>query len=152
MSDGFEVSVPLQVRFRDLDALGHVNNAVYLSYLEMARVQYFREMLPDQTVTTRAFDFIIARVEIDYLAAASMEEELVCHIGLVEVGRRSFVYEYLLESVTTGEAKARARSVQVTYDYVKGEPTEVAPEMVARVENMRRLKGLTSPMRKGGDQ
>ncbi|MFN4071655.1 MAG: acyl-CoA thioesterase, partial [Thermus caldifontis] len=62
--EGFPVSVPIQVRFRDLDALGHVNNAVYLTYFEVARAAYFQRLKEDWLEKGH---FILARAEVDFL-------------------------------------------------------------------------------------
>jgi acyl-CoA thioester hydrolase len=76
--EGFPVVVPIQVRFRDLDALGHVNNAVYLTYLEVARAAYFSRLEPDWVGKGH---FILARAEVDFLRPILLEDP-------VEVGVR----------------------------------------------------------------
>ena len=70
MPEPTPVRVPIDVRWRDLDPLGHVNNAVYLSYFEIARVRYAQALLPDalpvdaRTPIPRDFQFLIVRVAV----------------------------------------------------------------------------------------
>ena len=67
----FPVTLPVEVWFRDLDAMGHVNNAVYLTYFEQARIHYWNSLLeglPPEQREFRRFGFIIVRAEVDYVA------------------------------------------------------------------------------------
>ena len=141
--DGYEVSAQIQVRFKDLDAMGHVNNAVYLTYLEMARVQYFRELLGD--LKACSFEFIMARVEIDFLAPVQMEDALVCRIGVTSFGRSTFEFSYLLESQESGQAVARAKSLQVMYDYSAGQSRKLDSDTKGRMAALRTQRGLPEP-------
>ena len=86
----------LDVRFRDCDPMGHVNNAVYLTYLEQARFAHWREVwgvnferLPENTPGV-----ILARAEIDYRRPAKYGDVLEIRIGLEKIGRTSFTYLY----------------------------------------------------------
>ena len=142
----FEVSVDLQVRFRDLDAMGHVNNAVYLTYLEMARVEYWKRLMGK--VSADAYRFIIARIELDYLAPVALTDELSCCIGLTEIGGSSFRFEYLLYRRNDGRAAARAVSVQVGYDYQAGKVVPLDPGFRRLVTALRSGKGLPPPAAK----
>ncbi len=126
----FPLVVPVQVRFRDLDALGHVNNAVYLSYLEMARVAYVQSRFG--LSHPRDFSFILARVEIDYKSPVTLGERLVVGIGVAHVGKRSFRFAYEIREASSGRLVAQAETVQVMYDYQAQKPVAI-PEEVRRV-------------------
>ena len=94
----------LEVRFRDCDAMGHVKNAVYLTYLEQARFAHWRANgLAGHTLDSAPADgggpaaipgVIVARVEIDYRRAARHADVLRVHLGVAAIGRTSFTYEY----------------------------------------------------------
>jgi acyl-CoA thioester hydrolase len=109
----------IEVRFQDLDAFGHVNNAVFATYLEQARVGYFRDVLG---LTTRDFRFVIANLEIDYRAAVTDLGPVSVRIAVSDCGRTSFTFEYQVhqgeELVAVGE------TVQVTVDE-SGTPTPI---------------------------
>jgi acyl-CoA thioester hydrolase len=101
------------VRFRDLDALGHVNNAVYLTYLEQARVAFLR---PGGAEIS---SMILARVEIDFRAQVGLGETVEIAVTPTRVGNKSFELSY---EVKVGERLvAEAKSVLVAYDYEREE-------------------------------
>ena len=110
-----------QVRFRDLDPMGHVNNAVFLTYIEQARVAFFAEAgaatgLEDMTM-------IVARVEIDFRAPVRLGQEVEVTVRAARFGTKSFDFEY--ELTVDGEIVAEAKSVQVAYDYGRREPVAI---------------------------
>ena len=124
----------LEVRFRDCDPMGHVNNAVYLTYLEQARFAHWRavwgfnfEGLPEN-----APGVILARAEIDYRRPARYGDMLEVRISLDRIGRTSFSYTY--EIVDQNDlVVAEARSVQVMYDYAAGKPVPLSDEMRSKL-------------------
>jgi len=96
------------VRFRDVDAMGHVNNAVYSTYLEQARIGVLGDLEP----------FILARVEIDFRAELRSGEQIEVRTRCARVGTKSFELEH---QIWTGDRLvADARSVLVGYDYQTG--------------------------------
>ncbi len=105
----------LQVRFGDTDAFGHVNNAVFASYLELARIRYLQEVLhPD-----RPFDrmpLILARLEIDYRSPIFFDEEIVVETGVTHVGRTSFGMRHRM-ATADGRLVGESSSILVAYDY-----------------------------------
>lgn len=122
----------LQVRFRDCDAMGHVNNAVYLTYLEEARFAYWRSIWGAEMGSPGTPKVILARAEIDYRKAATYGDVLEVRLALEKIGRTSITstYEILTES---GELIANARTVLVAYDYARAEPVPIADEVRARL-------------------
>jgi acyl-CoA thioester hydrolase len=122
----------LEVRFSDCDPLGHVNNAVYLTYLEQARIVLWRSQVgswsrrgPDGR---RGEGFILARAEIDFRSQAHDGDQLEVRLALAGFGRTSATYEYEIVDVPTGRLVAAARTVQVWYDYDAGEPAPLTDE------------------------
>ncbi|AMA75025.1 esterase [Thermus parvatiensis] len=129
--EGFPVKVPVQVRFRDLDALGHVNNAVYLTYFEVARVAYFSRLERDWVGRGH---FILARAEVDFLRPIHLEDPVEVGVRVVRIGRSSFDMEYRVE--VRGEEAARGRTVQV---WLEGGSPAPLPEAIR--ERIRALEG-----------
>jgi acyl-CoA thioester hydrolase len=105
-----------RVRFRDVDAMGHVNNAVFATYVEQARIEYLRHVaLLDGPVY---MGMILARLEIDFVAPAEPGGEIEIGVRPSRTGSKSFDLEYELRQ---GEREvARARTVLVAYDYERG--------------------------------
>jgi len=108
-------SHPIEVRFRDLDALGHVNNAVYLTYLESARIAYWMHVTRRSGLD--ALDMILARVEIDYRSPLSYGEAVDVTVRCASMRRSSFVLEFTATERAAGRLVAEARKVLVHYDY-----------------------------------
>lgn len=132
-SDSFPLKVSITVRFRDLDAMGHVNNSVYLTYFEEARVAYYR-LLTGHELDPATFDFVIAEITCTYRSPARLGEVLEVAIRTSEVRSRSFVFEYLITERESKRVVATGRSVQVAYDYAAGRTKSLSEEMVARME------------------
>jgi acyl-CoA thioester hydrolase len=118
--DRFSHSTTLTVRWRDLDALAHVNNAVYFTYLEHARVGYLRHLglVPDDP---DAIGIIMAEATCRYLSSLRLREQVTVHIRVSEIKNSSFVFEYRI-SGEDGRLAATARTVQVCYDYQAAHP------------------------------
>ena len=100
------------VRFRDVDALGHVNNAAYLTYLEQARIAFLAPMGADQT------GMILARAEIDFRSQVGFGEVVEIEVRPLRVGTKSFELAYLLRVGET--VVAEAKTILVAYDYATG--------------------------------
>ncbi|HET7216888.1 MAG TPA: thioesterase family protein [Vicinamibacterales bacterium] len=131
----FLFSHKIEVRFRDCDPLGHVNNAAYLTYLEQARLFYWKSLWGfgvDQALHSPGV--ILARAEIDYRLPAHYGQTLEVRIDLAAVGKTSFTYDY--EVVDEGaRVVASARTVQVMYDYGTGRPVPIPAEIRAKMQN-----------------
>jgi len=134
----FRYSCPVEVRFRDCDPMGHANNAVYLTYLEVARFAYWRDVCGGRGWGD--IKFIMARVEVDYKAPAEQGDILDVRLGITSFGRTSFVFEYEVLDQHRGLI-AKARTVQVMYDYPTSKPVPVLQEFKNRVSA---YEGMTS--------
>ena len=121
----------LEVRFRDCDSFGHVNNAVYLTYLEQARFAYWQR-LSGQSGAAR--NIILARAECDYRKPATVGDRLVVRLRVTTIGNSSFTLEYEVVNAKTRDVVAEARTVQVTYDYAAGRSVPIPDDMRARLE------------------
>lgn len=126
------VVAPLRPRFRDTDAMGHINNAVYITYLEVARQEYWRVFKDDENY--RVVPFILARVEVDFRSEALMHETLELCIRCSFIGGKSFGFDYEIREQKTQRLVVKATSVQVFYDYAAKASIPCPPEMRARFE------------------
>ncbi len=120
------------MRFRDLDPMGHVNNAVYLSYCEYARTQFYMKHAFKRSL--HDIDFILAHVEIDYLAAAEWGDEVVVSVWPSKIGESSFTLSYELRDKKSDRLLAKSASVQVSYDYDKRKTKPIPPEFRKMLE------------------
>ena len=119
-----------EVEFRDLDGLGHVNNAVYLSYLESAKVQYFREVVGAGNLAQLG---IVADAKISYRSPAFFGERLEIGVRVGRVGTKSVEFEFEIRG-PDGRLVAEASSVHVAFDYASREPIELPEEWKRRIE------------------
>ena len=122
----------LEVRFRDCDGLGHVNNAVYLTYLEQARFAFWQRLTGVSGIPR---SFILARVECDYRAQATAGDRLARPAA--RLGRRADRASPSSTEIVNGrtrEVVATARTVQVMYDYTEGRSIPVPDDIRARLE------------------
>ena len=115
--DGFNYVHRETVRFRDVDEMGHVNNAVYLTYLEDARIGFLRPMGADVP------QMILARAEIDFRWPLAEGDQLEIGVRPLHVGTKSFELAY--EIRVGGKVAAEAKTVLVSYDYDAREPVAV---------------------------
>ena len=122
----------LQTRFRDCDLFGHVNNAVYFTYMEEARWAYWRELTGD-TVQDRLPGLILARAECDFLRPVKAGERIVVWLGTTNIGQSSFSIDCeMLDD--TGEVVAKGKTVMVAYDYAAVKPLPVPDWCRAKLE------------------
>ncbi|MDP9313963.1 MAG: acyl-CoA thioesterase [Chloroflexota bacterium] len=121
----YPYTMPLRVGFRDLDVLGHVNNAVYLTYFEHARVGYGLQLSGGTRLQDLAF--IVAEATVTYLKPAYFNDDLLIGVRVSEIGTKSFVMEYGLQRPATAELLARGRTVQVWFNYAAGR-SEAVPQ------------------------
>ena len=127
MTDDIRHRTPLQVRFRDTDAFGHVNNAVFFTYIELARIRYLLDVLqPD-----RPFDRLplnLARVELDVRSPIMFGEDVEVGTRVDRIGRSSIAMSHRLTAGNDRRLVGEAQSVLVTYDYAVARPIPVPDE------------------------
>lgn len=120
------IRVRMTARFRDCDPYGHVNNAVYLTYLENSRFALWKA----QDIR----GVILARAEVDYRAQAKFGDVLEVRVRLEGLGLSSFRYEYTIVDVESQVTILTARTVQVRYDYEAQRPVEMTDDFRARLQ------------------
>jgi acyl-CoA thioester hydrolase len=134
MPIGFAYRHRLSVRFRDCDAMGHVNHAVYFTYLEQCRLTFWRELTGTPSPHTRV---IIARAECDYRSPAHFGDELEVRLNVGEIGRSSFSLVYEIVQAKGDRRVAEARTVMVSYDYQAGSVVALPIETRTLLEGAR---------------
>jgi acyl-CoA thioester hydrolase len=112
----FHFSTSIKIRFRDLDAFGHVNNAVFFTYMEVARTDYFTHVGLLKNEWPPVF-FIIAEATCQFKAPIQMDTPLVIQVRVSGLRNSSFSMEYRFVDQATGDVLALGRTAQVMYDY-----------------------------------
>lgn len=109
-------TVPITIRFRDIDAMGHVNNALFLTYFEEGRKAFLREVFG--IIDPAQYPFILARISCDYLKPINLGDSIALHVWVSDIGSKSFTFVYeLFDPENPSSVYAKGMSVMVYYDY-----------------------------------
>ncbi|UPV76751.1 acyl-CoA thioesterase (plasmid) [Halorussus limi] len=124
----YEYATELDVRFRDLDAMGHVNNAVYATYLEQARADYYADVVD---IPLPEADTVLVNLSIAYRRPVTADETVAVALGVGDLGESSIPMEY---EIRTGDGvAATAETVQVVFDRETGESRSIPQEWRDRI-------------------
>ena len=112
----YKYKAPIAIRFSDIDAVGHVNNAIYLTYFEVARFGYWRDVTG---WNLHVNGVIVARSEVTYLKPIALEDEVYCYVRVTRIGNSSFdVMHVLVKNTPHGEEICTTgKTVCISYDY-----------------------------------
>jgi acyl-CoA thioester hydrolase len=112
----YKYKTPIPIRFSDIDAVGHVNNAIYLTYFEIARLNYWKEIID---WNLRENGVIVGRSEVNYLKPITLDDEIVCYVRTTRIGNSSFDMMHLLARITPNgeEICTTGKTVCISYDY-----------------------------------
>lgn len=116
-SGGSPFTVRQTVMWGDLDSLSHVNNAVYVKWIENARMHYFEHVGLNALHREERRGAILARLSLDFLVPILFPDELLVSACTTRLGRSSFTVKHGVWSTTRGELAARGEAVVVTFDY-----------------------------------
>ena len=111
----FKHTIPIQLRFNDFDALGHVNNSVYFSFYDLGKTSYFNEVLPDVGFS-KEVGVVIANIQISFLLPVYPGEDVAVETAVVEIGNKSFKLLQRLIDIDTNEVKCICHTIMVCYD------------------------------------
>ena len=127
----FKFSTQIEVRFRDLDALGHVNNAVYLTYFEVSRLHYWKKLFGGDAFNRHSF--VVVRAECNYRSPAHAGEILQVFAKVSELRKSSFVFEYEIVEQVTGRIVAEGSTVQACFDHEQKKARPIPPDLRASI-------------------
>jgi acyl-CoA thioester hydrolase len=127
--------IKIQVRFSDLDILGHVNNSVYLSYFEIARVAFFSPLMGLDWDWQKK-GVLIKKNEIEYFSPVLLHQEPEISIYTRSIGTKSFILEYDL--YVNEKLYTSGSSVLVCYDSINQTTINVPKEMRQVLEGLKR--------------
>lgn len=138
MGEHKKVIAHLPVRFRDIDAMGHVNNAVFFTFFEEGRGAFLKEAF--HIVDPAEYPFILARMSCTYLKPVKLGDQLAIEVWIGEVGKKSFVFKYKVVDRSEEETiYAQGESAMVLFDYKENRTVPMSPEFLARLEAYREV-------------
>ncbi len=129
---GYPFVTQVPVRWRDIDAFHHVNNATIVTYLEIARAQMWHKVFKGSDVMD--IPYVIAKLEVDYKRPIKLYDEVMVGLRAADVGRSSFAFEYLIE--VDGRSAVLARTLQVCVRHETGRPVRVPEEVRKTLINL----------------
>jgi acyl-CoA thioester hydrolase len=132
VTDAYRHRTTIQVRFRDTDAFGHVNNAVFFTYVELARVRYLVDVLDPEEPFER-MPLILARVECDFRSPIFFGQEVTVESRVDRIGRSSIGMSHRMTATPDDRVVGDVHSVLVTYDYAAARPMPVPDDWRARI-------------------
>lgn len=130
----FRHKIDVQIRFNDIDILGHLNNTVYYSFYDMGKAYFFHD------IHGGAFDWkkvetVIANVDCAYISPIFFGEEIEVRTRCTGVYEKSFVLQQVIVEKNTGEIKSAAETVMVSFDAKTQSSKELSPEWRRLLEN-----------------
>jgi acyl-CoA thioester hydrolase len=132
----FKHKTRIQVRFKDIDKLGHVNNANHLTYFELSRVNYLADVIKSP-IDWSKHGIILARIEVDYKAPILLEDEVWVYTRVSRLGSSSYDMDYAIVRIANSVSVVAAlgKSVQVCYNYETNSPMKMPAEWRSFIEN-----------------
>ena len=120
----FHYKTTLPIRFADIDAFGHVNNAIYLTYFEIARSSYWTEIVQWDWET---MGIIIGRAEINFIKPINLNDQVLAYVRTSRIGNSSFDLEYVLVKVNNGveEICTTGSTVCIAFDYSQNQSSAI---------------------------
>lgn len=136
MHKNFKHQTSIQIRFKDIDKQGHVNNANHVTYFESGRVDYFAKVL-GRNIDWDKTGILLARTEIDYFVPVFLDDEIFVYTNVSRLGKKSFDMSALLVKRTSEGIKecASGKFVLVCYDYTVRQTMEIPPGWKSAFEN-----------------
>jgi acyl-CoA thioester hydrolase len=107
-------SIPIQIRFNDVDKFGHVNNTVYFTYCDLGKSEYFATVSPDFTLDKIAV--VMVHIDADFLSQIIMANHVCVQTAVVKLGNKSMTMVQRVINETTGEVKFVCTSTLVAFD------------------------------------
>ncbi len=130
MTDAFRHHTRLEVRFRDIDAFGHVNNASFVTYLEQARVRFLIDVLHVDVV--QSLPLILAALHVDFRSPILFGQDIGIGTRVDWIGNTSLSMSHRMTARSaedeTDRVVAEASTVLVAYDYETEKPIRVPNE------------------------
>lgn len=119
----FRHHMPLQMRFNDIDMLGHLNNSVYFTFMDLAKTRYFQAVLGDK-LKWGDIGVVIVNVNCDFCAPTFFDDVIEVETAVIAIGEKSLTLEQRVFSPTDGTVRCRCRTIMSGFNAktLKSEP------------------------------
>jgi acyl-CoA thioester hydrolase len=122
----------IEVRFRDIDSMGHVNNAVFLTYFEEGRKIFLRDVF--NIIDPKDYPFILAHIDCDFLKPMKLGDSPVLEVWIGEIREKSFAFTYrIVERLDRTVVYTKGKSVMVLFDYKKNKSIPIPKDFLEKI-------------------
>ena len=130
----YKHAAPIQIRFNDIDGQLHVNNAVYQSYFDIGREDYFT-VISGENYQPGGQSVVIASVNVDFIKPVLRYDKIQVETAVVKIGNKSLTMQQRISGIYDGEIKAECRTVFAGFDYDSQSTIPITDEMRECIEN-----------------
>ena len=127
----FRHTLPIQLRFNDVDKFGHVNNTVYFSFYDLGKTEYFASVCPG--VDWEKDGIVVVHLDADFLSQIFATNHVAVQTAVSEIGTKSFRLIQRMIDTETGEVKCIGTSVMVAFDLEKHESKPLTEEWIQAI-------------------
>lgn len=128
----YKHSVPVQLRFNDIDSLGHVNNSIYFSFYDLGKIRYFSTVRPEMK-EIRDIDLVVANVNANFLMPIFLQENVSVQTTTISIGNKSVKLTQRIVN-DSGDIKAVCETILVGFDFKSGETKLISDEWRRAIE------------------
>jgi acyl-CoA thioester hydrolase len=127
-----KIIADINIRFKDIDLMGHVNNAVFFTYFEEGRKALYETLF--NSAELNDFSFILAHISCDFLRPIKLNDSVIIQLWISETGKKKFGIKYILaDKKDESTVYAKGYSVQVFYDYKKNKTVAISKEFIDKI-------------------
>lgn len=127
----FNHTLPIQLRFNDVDKFGHVNNTVYFSFYDLGKTEYFASVCPE--VDWEKDGIVVVHIEVDFLSQIYASDRIAVQTAVTEIGTKSFHLVQRGIDTATAEVKCVCTSVMVAFDITEHASKPLADEWIEAI-------------------
>lgn len=143
----FRHTLPVQIRFNDVDQYGHMNNSSYFSLYDLAKTSYMRDVFGNKD--WHHMGIVVANINADFLAPVFFSDDLIIETTVIHLGHKSFTLLQRAINKASGALKCQCRTVMVGYDVATKEPVELPADFKQAVCDYegKSLEELSQPLK-----
>ncbi|MDL2257305.1 acyl-CoA thioesterase [Bacteroidales bacterium OttesenSCG-928-I14] len=122
----FRHTLPIQLRFSDIDKFGHVNNSVYFTYYDLGKAEYFAAAYPNLNMKKEGA--VVVHIEVDFLSPILATENIAVQTTVTEIGTKSMTLIQQVINTDTNQTKCVCKTILVAFDIVKHDSIDIPEE------------------------
>jgi acyl-CoA thioester hydrolase len=140
--DSYKYKTTIETRFADFDMMGHVNNAVYFSYMEVARVKYWKQAINWNWGKTGV---VVGKASIKYILPIFLEDKVQMYVRTSRIGSSSFDLEYLIVKLQNGKELicSEGMTTCIAFDYSLKKATPIPEQERSKMMAFEQLQEVS---------